>query len=153
MGAVVLAVTGAEALYADMGHFGALPVRSHGRLCPAVADAQLLRPGRTAPADVHAIDNPFYHLAPAWALYPLVALATAATIIASQAVISGAFSITHQAMQLGYAPRMELEHTSHHQIGQIYVPGNKPRSVSSASSRWCWDSARRRISPPRMALP
>ena len=74
-------------------------------------------------ADPKAVENPFYLLAPAWALYPLVALATVATIIASQAVISGAFSITQQAMQLGYAPRMEVQHTSSHEIGQIYLPG------------------------------
>jgi KUP system potassium uptake protein len=123
LGAVVLAVTGAEALYADMGHFGANPIRRAWfyLVFPALLlnyfgqGALLLRsPG--------ALENPFYLLAPEWALYPLVVLASAATIIASQAVISGAFSMTRQAVQLGYLPRLELRHTSEHEIGQIFVP-------------------------------
>ena len=123
LGAVVLAVTGAEALYADMGHFGALPVRlAWSCLVLPALTLNYFGQGALLLVDAHAVENPFYLLAPAWALYPLVALSTVATIIASQAVISGAFSITQQAMQLGYAPRMELEHTSRHQIGQIYVP-------------------------------
>jgi KUP system potassium uptake protein len=123
LGAVVLAVTGAEALYADMGHFGAMPVRlAWSCLVLPALTLNYFGQGALLLVDAHAVENPFYLLAPAWALYPLVALSTVATIIASQAVISGAFSITQQAMQLGYAPRMELEHTSHHQIGQIYVP-------------------------------
>jgi KUP system potassium uptake protein len=123
LGGVVLAVTGAEALYADMGHFGALPVRLawSGLVLPALT-LNYFGQGALLLVDAKAVENPFYLLAPEWALYPLVALSTVATIIASQAVISGAFSITQQAMQLGYAPRMELEHTSSHQIGQIYVP-------------------------------
>ncbi len=123
LGGVVLAVTGAEALYADMGHFGALPVRLawSGLVLPALT-LNYFGQGALLLVDAKAVENPFYLLAPAWALYPLVALSTVATIIASQAVISGAFSITQQAMQLGYAPRMELEHTSRHQMGQIYVP-------------------------------
>jgi len=123
LGAVVLAVTGAEALYADMGHFGAHAIRvAWLRLVfPALVvnyfgqGALLLRvPG--------ALENPFYRLVPSWGLYPMVALATAATVIASQAVISGAFSMTQQAIQLGYLPRMQVRHTSEQERGQIYVP-------------------------------
>ena len=124
LGAVVLVVTGAEALYADMGHFGSRPVRLawSGLVLPALA-LNYFGQGALLLADPTSVENPFYLLAPTWALYPLVALATVATIIASQAVISGAFSITQQAMQLGYAPRMEVQHTSSHEIGQIYLPG------------------------------
>ena len=120
----MLVVTGAEALYADMGHFGSGPVRLAwiALVLPALA-LNYFGQGALLIADPKAVENPFYLLAPAWALYPLVALATVATIIASQAVISGAFSITQQAMQLGYAPRMEIQHTSSHEIGQIYLPG------------------------------
>jgi KUP system potassium uptake protein len=120
---VFLVVTGGEALYADMGHFGRKPIRLAWfvLVLPALLlnyfgqGAVLLRD----PA--HAV-NPFFHLAPGWALYPLVALATSATVIASQAVISGAFSLTRQAVQLGFSPRVRIEHTSHEEIGQIYVP-------------------------------
>jgi KUP system potassium uptake protein len=124
LGAVVLAVTGAEALYADMGHFGPTPIRIAwvGLVLPALA-LNYFGQGALILGDPKAIENPFYLLAPAWALFPLVALSTVATIIASQAVISGAYSITQQAMQLGYAPRMEVQHTSGEQIGQIYLPG------------------------------
>jgi len=124
LGAVVLAVTGAEALYADMGHFGRVPVQLAWMLLvlPALT-LNYFGQGALLLADPAAIENPFYLLAPAWALYPLVALATIATVIASQAVISGAFSITQQAMQLGYSPRMAIQHTSSRQIGQIYLPG------------------------------
>jgi KUP system potassium uptake protein len=124
LGAVVLAVTGAEALYADMGHFGPTPIRLawSGLVLPALA-LNYFGQGALILGDPQAIDNPFYLLAPSWMLYPLVALSTVATIIASQAVISGAYSITKQAMQLGYAPRMEIQHTSGEQIGQIYLPG------------------------------
>jgi len=133
---VVLAVTGAEALYADMGHFGALPIRrawlyfvfpallmnyfGQGALLLHATD-QAAAAGSDAPIRL-VLDNPFYHLAPGWALYPLVVLASAATVIASQAVISGAFSMTRQAVQLGYVPRLEIRHTSEQEIGQIYVP-------------------------------
>ena len=124
LGAVVLVVTGAEALYADMGHFGSKPVRiAWSCLVLPALTLNYFGQGALLIADPKAIENPFYLLAPAWALYPLVALATVATIIASQAVISGAFSITQQAIQLGYAPRMEILHTSSHEIGQIYLPG------------------------------
>jgi KUP system potassium uptake protein len=124
LGAVVLVVTGAEALYADMGHFGSGPVRIAWSfvVLPALA-LNYFGQGALLLTDPATIENPFYLLAPAWALYPLVALATMATIIASQAVISGAFSITQQAMQLGYAPRMDVQHTSSHEMGQVYLPG------------------------------
>ena len=124
LGAVVLAVTGAEALYADMGHFGRVPVRLAWTLLvlPSLT-LNYFGQGALLIANANAIENPFYLLAPAWALYPLVVLATVATVIASQAVISGAFSITQQAMQLGYSPRMAIQHTSSRQIGQIYLPG------------------------------
>ena len=121
----MLVVTGAEALYADMGHFGADagPARVVVRSCCRRWRSTTSARARCSSSIPKAVANPFYLLAPAWALYPLVALATVATIIASQAVISGAFSITQQAMQLGYAPRMEVQHTSSHEIGQIYLPG------------------------------
>jgi KUP system potassium uptake protein len=124
LGAVVLVVTGGEALYADMGHFGRMPIRIAwaGLVLPALT-LNYFGQGALLLRDPGAIENPFYLLAPAWALYPLVALATMATVIASQAVISGAYSITQQAMQLGYVPRMEVQHTSGEQIGQIYLPG------------------------------
>jgi KUP system potassium uptake protein len=123
VGAVVLALTGAEALYADMGHFGKKPIRIawSGLVMPALAlnyagqGALLLR-------DAKALDNPFYHAFPATMLVPAVIIATAATIIASQAVISGAYSLTQQAIQLGLLPRMHIVHTSAHERGQIYVP-------------------------------
>ncbi len=123
LGAVFLVVTGGEALYADLGHFGhrAIQIAWFSVALPSLLlnyfgqGALLLRDPATA-------ENPFYHLAPSWGLYPLIGLATAATIIASQAVISGAFSLTRQAVQLGYSPRLRLEHTSSREIGQIYVP-------------------------------
>jgi KUP system potassium uptake protein len=124
LGSVVLAVTGAEALYADMGHFGPGPIR-RGWL-RFVFPALLLNyfgQGALLLATPAAIENPFYRLAPDWAVYPLVGLASIATIIASQAVISGAFSLTRQAVQLGYLPRLQVRHTSEQAIGQVYVPG------------------------------
>ena len=124
LGAVVLCITGAEALYADMGHFGARPIRYAwlGYVMPALL-INYFGQGALLLANPGAVENPFYLLAPEWALYPLVILSTLATIIASQAVISGAFSITQQAIQLGYTPRLEIEHTSDREIGQIYLPG------------------------------
>jgi KUP system potassium uptake protein len=129
LGAVVLAVTGAEALYADMGHFGAPPIRRAWLyfVFPALllnyfGQGALLLGAHGTAAIERVLENPFYRLAPGWALYPLVVLASAATIIASQAVISGAFSMTRQAVQLGYLPRLEIRHTSEQEIGQIYVP-------------------------------
>ncbi len=123
LGAVFLAVTGAETLYADMGHFGAKPVRLAwlGLVLPALT-LNYFGQGALLLADPAAIAHPFYHMAPDWALYPMVILAAAATVIASQAVISGVYSITHQAIQLGYAPRMHVQHTSSQQSGQIYLP-------------------------------
>ena len=123
LGAVVLAVTGAEALYADMGHFGKRPIRI--AWLSFVFPALLLNYFGQGGLLLHqheALANPFYLLAPDWALYPLVILAAAATVIASQAVISGAFSMTRQAVLLGYLPRFEIRHTSEREIGQIYVP-------------------------------
>jgi KUP system potassium uptake protein len=123
LGAVVLAVTGTEALYADMGHFGAGPIRRAwlGFVLPALV-LNYFGQGALIIHDPAAIKNPFYLLAPNWALLPMVILATCATVIASQAVISGAFSLTRQAIQMGYCPRLTITHTSDRQIGQIYVP-------------------------------
>jgi KUP system potassium uptake protein len=123
LGAVVLCITGAEALYADMGHFGAKPIQYAwlGYVLPALV-INYFGQGALLLNDPAAIENPFYLLAPGWALYPLVILSTVATVIASQAVISGAFSITQQAIHLGYTPRFEVQHTSDQEIGQIYLP-------------------------------
>ena len=122
MGNVVLAVTGAEALYADMGHFGRKPIQRawFAFVLPALM-LNYFGQGALLLDNPAAASNPFYLMAPQWALYPLLGLATLATVIASQAVISGAFSITRQAMQLGFLPRMEVTHTSERQ-GQIYLP-------------------------------
>ena len=122
LGAVFLVVTGGEALYADMGHFGARPIRV--AWFAVVLPALLLNYFGQGARLLHAPQTrePFFELAPAWALLPLVVLATAAAIIASQALISGAFSLTRQAIQLGYAPRLTVEHTSSWEMGQIYVP-------------------------------
>jgi KUP system potassium uptake protein len=123
IGGAFLAVTGGEAFYADMGHFGPFPIRVawFGLALPALTlnyfgqgGLLLMEPG--------ALESPFYQLAPGWAHYPLVALATAATVIASQAIISGAYSLTQQAIQLGFLPRMNIVHTAGSEIGQIYVP-------------------------------
>ena len=123
LGAVVLAVTGGEALYTDMGHFGKFPIRLawFGLILPALV-INYFGQGALLLADPAAVQNPFYLLAPAWALIPLVVLATLATVIASQAVISGAFSVARQAVQLGYLPRMLIVQTSGSAMGQIYVP-------------------------------
>jgi KUP system potassium uptake protein len=123
LGAVFLAVTGAETLYADMGHFGrrALTRAWLWLVFPALL-LNYFGQGALLYGDPAALENPFYKLVPEWGLYPLVFLATAAAIIASQAVISGAFSITRQAIQLGYLPRLEVRHTSETEIGQVYVP-------------------------------
>jgi len=123
LGSVLLAITGAEALYADVGHFGRRAVRVawFGLVAPALV-LNYFGQGALLIADAKALENPFYLSYPSWALYPMVALATAATVIASQATISGAYSMTQQAIQLGYLPRMEVQHTSAKTIGQIYVP-------------------------------
>jgi len=123
LGAVVLAVTGCEALYADMGHFGKTPIRNAWiyLVLPALV-LDYFGQGATLMRDPHALEYIFFASAPRWAHYPLVALATMATVIASQAVISGVYSITRQAVQLGQLPRMEIRHTSAVDYGQIYVP-------------------------------
>jgi KUP system potassium uptake protein len=124
LGAVLLAFTGAEALYADMGHFGKAPIRIawFGLVFPALT-LNYFGQGALLIADPKALENPFYLLAPEWALYPMVALATAATVIASQATISGTYSLTKQAIQLDYLPRLHVKQTSAMEIGQIYIPG------------------------------
>jgi KUP system potassium uptake protein len=123
MGAVVLAITGAEALYADMGHFGLKPIRLawFGLAFPALL-LNYFGQGALLISNPKAIENPFYLLAPNWAMYPMLVLSTLATVIASQAVISGAFSVTRQAILLGYCPRMNIRHTSGDEMGQVYVP-------------------------------
>src|SRR5690606_10353411 len=137
LGAVVLALTGAEALYADMGHFGRPAIRRawFAMVLPALAlcyfgqGALLLR-------DPQAIRNPFFLMAPGWALAPLVALATIATVVASQAVIFGAFSVTRQAVQLGFWPRMQLLHTSAAEKGQIYLPQVNAMLLVAVPALW-----------------
>ena len=123
LGAVFLVVTGGEALYADLGHFGhrAIQYAWFSVAFPALL-LNYFGQGALLLSDPSAAVNPFYHMAPTWALYPLIVLATAAAIIASQAVISGSFSLTRQAVQLGYSPRLQIDHTSSREIGQIYVP-------------------------------
>lgn len=123
LGAVVLCVTGAEALYADMGHFGARPIRISWTffVLPALV-LNYFGQGALIVAHPHALDNPFFRMAPGWTRVPLVVLATLATIIASQAVISGAYSITRQCMQLGLLPRLTVRHTSATEAGQIFLP-------------------------------
>jgi KUP system potassium uptake protein len=123
LGSVFLALTGAEALYADMGHFGRGPIRLswYTIVLPSLL-LQYLGQGALLLREPDAVANPFYLLAPSWLIYPLVGLATIATVIASQALLSGAFSLTQQAIHLGYLPRMGIQHTSAVHIGQIYVP-------------------------------
>jgi KUP system potassium uptake protein len=124
LGSVFLVVTGGEALYADMGHFGARPIRLSWYFF--VLPSLLLNyfgQGALVLLDARAAEHPFFRLAPSWGLLPLVVLTTLATVIASQAVISGAFSLTRQAVQLGYLPRVHIEHTSETEAGQIYIPG------------------------------
>ena len=123
LGALVLAVTGTEALYADMGHFGKKPIRLawFALVMPALL-VNYFGQGAMLLHNPAAVTNPFYLMAPGWALVPLVILATAATVIASQALLSAAFSVTKQAIQLGYLPRMEIRHTSAREAGQVYIP-------------------------------
>lgn len=123
LGSVVLAITGAEALYADMGHFGRLPIQRvwFGFVLPALL-LNYFGQGALLLTDHAALKNPFYLLAPSMVLYPMIGLATMATVIASQAVISGAFSVTRQVILLGYAPRLAIRHTSATEAGQIYIP-------------------------------
>ena len=123
VGAAFLAVTGGEAMYADMGHFGRFPIRAawFGVALPALT-LNYFGQGGLLLTQPEAVDGLFYHLAPEWSHYGLVILATFATIIASQAIISGAYSLTQQAIQLGFLPRMNIVHTAGHEIGQIYIP-------------------------------
>jgi KUP system potassium uptake protein len=123
LGSVVLAVTGAEALYADMGHFGRAPIRRAWFLLvfPALT-LNYLAQGSLILRSPKAVSDPFFLLVPSWAQVPMVLLATIATVIASQAVISGAFSVTHQAVQLGFLPRLTIRHTSRREVGQVYTP-------------------------------
>ena len=123
LGAVVLAVTGGEALYADMGHFGKRPIRLawFALVLPALM-INYFGQGALLLSHPMGVTQPFFVLAPSWALIPLVIISTLAAIIASQALISGAFSLTRQAIQLGYAPRLDIQHTSSHEMGQVYVP-------------------------------
>jgi KUP system potassium uptake protein len=123
LGAVVLVITGGEALYADMGHFGRKPIRLawYALVCPALV-INYFGQGAWLLSHPSAKENPFFNLAPSWALYPMVVIATSAAIIASQALISGAYSLTMQAIQLGYSPRMRIDHTSSQTRGQIYMP-------------------------------
>ncbi|HLO23818.1 MAG TPA: potassium transporter Kup [Methyloceanibacter sp.] len=123
LGAVFLVVTGAEALYADLGHFGRGPIRTAWlTVCLPALTINYLGQGALLLGDSRAITNPFFLLYPDWARAPMIALATAATVIASQAVITGAYSLTAQAIQLGLLPRLEIRHTSESQFGQIYIP-------------------------------
>ncbi len=123
LGSVVLCVTGAEALYADMGHFGKRPIRIawFGLAMPALV-LNYFGQGAMLLQHPERVGNPFFEMAPGWALYPLIGLATCATVIASQALITAAFSVTKQAIQLGYLPRLRITHTSEREAGQIYVP-------------------------------
>jgi len=121
-GGVFLAVTGGEALYADMGHFGQGPIRMAWAGVIVCLVCSYFGQGALLLASPGALGNLFFNMAPSWALFPLVALATCATVIASQAVISGVFSLTRQAIQLGYLPRMDIRHTSATEMGQIYIP-------------------------------
>jgi KUP system potassium uptake protein len=123
LGAVVLCVTGAEALYADLGHFGKRPIRLAWfyAVMPALV-INYFGQGALLLAQPEAVRNPFYEMAPGWALYPLIVLATLAAVIASQALITAAFSVTKQVIQLGYLPRLRIAHTSIREAGQIYVP-------------------------------
>ena len=123
LAAVVLVVTGGEALYADMGHFGKRPIRWawYAVVLPALV-LNYFGQGALLLEDATAIANPFYALVPSWALYPMIVIATGAAVVASQALISGAFSLTRQAVQLGFIPRVNIVHTSDEQIGQIYIP-------------------------------
>jgi KUP system potassium uptake protein len=143
LGSVFLVVTGGEALYADMGHFGAGPIRLawFSVTLPALL-LNYFGQGGLLPRNPDAIASPFYNMAPQWALYPVVGLSTIATIIASQALISGAFSVTRQALMLGYLPRVQILHTAAHQIGQIYIPVvNWGLMIGSVMAVWGFGSS------------
>ena len=123
LGAVVLAITGTEGIYTDMGHFGTKPIRIAWSfwVLPALI-LNYFGQGALILSNHESVQHPFYSMVPQWALYPVIALATLSTVIASQAVISGTFSLTRQAIQLGYCPRLNILHTSESEIGQIYMP-------------------------------
>ena len=148
LGSVLLAITGAEALYADMGHFGkrAIRIAWFGLVAPALV-LNYFGQGALLIADPKAIENPFYLAFPAWALYPMVALATAATVIASQATISGAYSMTQQAIQLGYLPRMTVRHTSAQDDRADLRPGGQLDPARRGRRRGRSASARPPASP------
>ena len=152
LGAVVLAVTGAEALYADMGHFGRQPIRVAwlGLVLPALV-LNYFGQGALVLRDPAALDHPFYRLAPDWLLWPLIGLATMATIIASQAVISGVFSLTRQAVRLGHLSRMTIRaHLGHRDRPGLH-PARQLAADGRRAGRWSWASARRATSPPPTA--
>ena len=152
LGSVVLCITGGEALYADMGHFGPRPIRVawYAIVLPAL---MLNYFGQGALLLEHGwVEKPFCALVPQVMLYPMVALATAATVIASQALISGAFSLTRQAVQLGYLPRVTIVHTSAVNEGQIYIP-EVNTALMVACLAWWWSSASRRPWPAPTASP
>src|SRR5690242_6277819 len=151
LGAVFLAVTGAEALYADLGHFGRAPIQTAWLIValPALT-INYLGQGALLLSSPQAIESPFFLLYPQWALLPMVGLATAATVIASQAVITGAFSLTRQAIQLGFLPRLEIRHTSEALFGQIFMPRGT-HCFSSASCCWLRCFARPAGWPPLTA--
>ena len=153
LGSVVLTVTGAEALYADMGQFGRSPIRRAWFFVvfPALI-LNYLGQAALLLSTPSAVSNPFYLLSPQWAQLPMVILATVATVIASQAVISGAFSVTRQAMQLGFLPRMTIRHTSRRHEGRIYAPGSTG-CCSPPSSLWSSASARLRLWDRHTAWP
>jgi KUP system potassium uptake protein len=133
LGTVFLVVTGGEALYADIGHFGVFPIRAswYGVVLPSLL-LNYFGQGSLLLRDPSAAVHPLFHMAPEWALYPLIAIATLAAVMASQAIISGSFSLTLQAIQLGFCPRLRIEHTSHEQFGQIYIPAvNRALMVAS----------------------
>ena len=136
LGSVVLCITGGEALYADMGHFGRGPIRStwYAVVLPSLL-LNYFGQGALLLANPAAAESPFYSLVPSWALYPVVAIATAATVVASQALISGAYSLTQQAVQLGFFPRVTIVHTSKDTEGQIYIP--EVNNALLVSCLWC----------------
>ena len=153
LGAVSLAITGGEALYADMGHFGRFPIRLawFGLVLPALV-LNYFGQGALLLGDKTAIENPFFRMVPGWGLIPLVLLSTAATVIASQAVISGSFSLSRQAMQLGLLPQLDVFQTSA-QARAKSIFRKSIGSCSSRCSRWCWDSAAPAPSLRPTALP
>ncbi len=154
LGLVFLAVTGAEALYADLGHFGRRPIQAAwiGFVFPALT-INYFGQGALVLSNPDTLANPFYLLYPDWALVPVVILATAATVIASQAVITGAYSLARQAIQLGLLPRFAVKHTSESMAGQIYLPRVNYLLLCGDRRSSCSCSSRRPGSPPPTAFP